>query len=99
MAGTIRITPSELRDASEFLKQRLDAITNEANALKAKLDDIGERWEGEARTTFFEIFDDEMWPVFNDKLPELIQGIASQLNSTAQAMEDTDSQIADSLRG
>jgi WXG100 family type VII secretion target len=93
------ITPSELKDTSDYLKQRLDAITTEANSLKAKLDDIGERWEGEAKTTFYEIFNDEMWPVFNDKLPELIQGIASQLNVTAQTMEDADSQIADALRG
>lgn len=99
MAGIIRITPSELKDTSDYLKQRLDAITTEANSLKAKLDDIGERWEGEAKTTFYEIFNDEMWPVFNDKLPELIQGIASQLNVTAQTMEDADSQIADALRG
>jgi WXG100 family type VII secretion target len=99
MAGAIRITPFELRDASEFLGQRLEAIANEANSLKAKLDDIGEGWEGEARATFFEIFNNEMWPVLNNKLPELIQGIISQLNGTAETMEEADAQIAGSLRG
>jgi uncharacterized protein YukE len=40
-----------------------------------------------------------MWPVLNNKLPELIQGIISQLNGTAETIEEADAQIAGSLRG
>ena len=33
----IRITPEELRNASDFLMQRLDAINNEVASLKSKI--------------------------------------------------------------
>lgn len=99
MEGTIRITPQELTDASTYLGERLEAITTEANSLKSKLDEIGGRWEGAARTTFFEIFDNDMWPVLSKNLPDLINGIMGQLTGTAQAMEEADTQIAAKLRG
>lgn len=99
MAGTIRITPEDLRDASVYLQERLDAMTTEATSLKAKLDEIGANWEGAARTTFFDVFDTDMWPVLSTNLPDLITGIMAQLNGTAQAMEDADTEISNKLRG
>lgn len=99
MEGTIRITPEELRSAATYLEQKLSAIKEESEQLKSKLDEIGGNWEGAARTAFFDIFNDEMWPVFNQKLPELITGIEKQLTETARVMEETDSNIASKLRG
>lgn len=97
--GTIRITPQELRDASTYLNERLDAITTEAGKIKDKLDDIGEKWEGAARNQFFEIFQNDMWPVFDKNLPDLVTGICGQLNGTADAMEEADQEIAAKLKG
>lgn len=99
MAGTIRITPQELRDASTYLSERLDAMTTEATSLKSKLDEIGANWEGAARTTFFEIFDTDMWPVLSKNLPDLITGIMNQLTGSADALESTDQEISEKLRG
>jgi WXG100 family type VII secretion target len=99
MAGTIRITPQELKDASTYLGQRLDAISTEATSLKSKLDEIGANWEGAARTTFFDIFETDMWPVLSKNLPELIEGIMAQLNGTAEGLDKADFEISQKLRG
>jgi WXG100 family type VII secretion target len=97
MAGTIRITPSELRTASEYLGKRLDAMTTEANSLKGKIDEVTAEWEGAAQSAFVTGFTNDMWPVLSKNLPELINGIMTQLNATAKALEDTDTEIASKL--
>lgn len=98
MAGTIKITPQELKDASTFLGQKLDAINIQANELKGKIDQIATNWEGAAQSAFISDFTDNMWPVLNKHLPELINGIQKQLTDTAQTLEDTDQAIADKLK-
>lgn len=98
MAGTIRITPQELRDASAYLNARLEAMSIEANSLKGKLDEIGANWEGAAQTSFFEVFYNEMWPVLNKQLPDVINHIRSQLEVTAETLEQTDLEISQQLK-
>lgn len=98
MAGTIKITPQELRDASTYLGQRLDAINIQTNDLKKKLDQISTNWEGAAQSAFISDFSENMWPVLSRHLPELINGIQTQLTETAQTLEDTDQAIADKLK-
>jgi WXG100 family type VII secretion target len=99
MAGTIRITPEELRSASTFIGTKLEAMKSESNELKAKIDEIAANWEGAAQSAFVEGFTNDMWPVLNTDLPELITGIQDQLTATAQALEDTDTEIASKLKG
>lgn len=98
MAGTIKITPEELRSAAGFLKDKLDAMTGEANQLKQRIDTVTSNWEGAAQSAFVTEFNDKMWPVLNKNLPELITGIQGQLNATAKAMEDTDTAIANKMK-
>ncbi|WFR59036.1 WXG100 family type VII secretion target [Anaerocolumna sp. AGMB13025] len=97
MAGTIRITPSELRTAATYLGQRLEAMTTEANSLKTKIDAVTAEWEGAAQSAFVTGFTTDMWPVLSKSLPEVINGIMAQLNATAKALEDTDTEIATKL--
>lgn len=99
MAGTIRITPEELREAATYLGQRQEALVNEANSIKAKLEEISNNWEGAAQSAFMEGFNGDMWPILHDKLPELLQGIQEQLKGAAANLEDTDQKIASDLRG
>ncbi|MGN6714063.1 WXG100 family type VII secretion target [Anaerocolumna jejuensis DSM 15929] len=98
MAGTIKITPEELRSAAGFLKDKLDAMTSEANQLKARIDTVTSNWEGAAQSAFVAEFTDKMWPVLSKNLPELITGIQGQLNATAKTMEDTDAAIASKIK-
>lgn len=95
----IRITPEELRDGADFLEQRLEAINSEVSALKAKIDEVAGNWEGAAQSSFIETFTNNMYPVLNDTLPEVITGIVTQLDSAANTIEQTDEEIAKTFRG
>lgn len=98
MAGTIKVTPEELRSAASFLKEKLEAMISEANQLKTRIDTVTSNWEGAAQSAFVTEFNDKMWPVLNKNLPELINGIAGQLSATAKAIEDTDNTIASKMK-
>lgn len=97
--GVIKVTPEELRDAATFLGQRLEAITSEVNQLKGKIDEISGNWEGAAKSSFIATFESDMLPVMTQTLPQVIEGIESQLNGAADAVEQTDEQIASAFRG
>lgn len=95
----IRITPEELREGASFLGQKLEAINAEVAALKSKIDEITGNWEGAAQSSFVETFEGDMYPILKDTLPEVIEGIIAQMNGAADAIEQTDAEIAKAFRG
>ena len=98
MAGTIRITPEELREAANFIKQKQDAMTADANALNAKINEIATNWEGAAQSAFISGFTYDLWPVLDKTMPQILTGIQTQLTETATTLEETDKAIADRLK-
>lgn len=95
----ITITPAELREGASFLEQKLEAINAEVAELKARIDEVTGNWEGAAKSSFLETFEGDMYPILKDTLPEVITGIATQMKGTADAIEQTDEEIAKALRG
>lgn len=95
----IRITPEELRDGADFLEQKLDTINSEVAALKSKIDEISGNWEGAAQSSFVDTFDNDMYPILSDTLPQVIQGIAGQLDGAADTIEQADAEIAKAFKG
>ena len=95
----IRITPEELRNASDFLMQRLDAINNEVASLKSKIDEVTGNWEGASQNSFIETFENDMYPILKDTLPQVIEGISGQLDGAADAIEQADEEVAKAFKG
>ena len=95
----IRITPEELRNGADFLEQKLEAINAEVAALKGKIDEVTGNWEGAAQSSFVETFENDMYPILKDTLPEVITGIVAQMDGAADAIEQTDSEVAKAFRG
>ena len=95
----IRITPEELRSAADFLEQKLEAINAEVSALKGKIDEITANWEGSAQSSFIDTFDNNMYPILKDTIPEVITGIAAQLDGAADAIEQADAEVAKAFKG
>ncbi len=95
----IRITPEELREAADFLEQKLEAINGEVAELYSKVQDVAANWEGAAQSTFIDSFDNDMYPILKDTLPQVIEGIAGQLDGAADALEQADEEIAKAFRG
>jgi WXG100 family type VII secretion target len=89
----IRMTPSELRDGAQFLGQRLDAINQEVQQLDARVNQVAGNWEGQAQSAFLGSYQ-EMLPVLKQTLPQVIDAMMQKLNGAANAIEETDQQIA-----
>ncbi len=95
----IRITPEELRNAAGFLEQRLESINGEVGQLKSKIDEVSGDWEGAAQSSFIETFENDMYPILRDTLPQVIEGICGQLTGAADAIEQADAEVAKAFKG
>lgn len=99
MAERIMMTPQELNDGAAFLRQRLEAINDEVTQLKVRVTDVCSRWEGAAQQSFISQFQDDMLPLLTNTLPQVIEGVASELDAAANAIRDTDEGLASAFRG
>lgn len=99
MSERIMMTPQELNDAATFLRQRLEAINQEVFQLKNKIGDVSSRWEGAAQQSFINQFENDMYPILRDTLPQVINGVASELDAAANAIRDTDASLASAFKG
>ena len=99
MADRIMMTPQELNDGAQFLLQRLQAMQAEANQLNNKVEDIISRWEGASKLAFFDRYSSELYPVLRDVMPDVINALATKLDAAANAIRDTDQQVAQAFRG
>ncbi|SFN94810.1 WXG100 family type VII secretion target [Pseudobutyrivibrio sp. UC1225] len=97
--GQIRITPEELREAANFLQQKQEAINSEVSELKSKVDEVTGNWEGAAQNQFVESFLSDMYPMLHETMPQIIEGIASQMNGAADAIEQADQEVANAFKG
>lgn len=95
----IKITPEELRSASKFLGERLETINAEVQSLKGKIDEVTGNWEGAAQSSFIETFENDMYPILKDTLPQVVEGIEGQLDGAADALEQADEEIAKAFKG
>lgn len=94
--GQIRITPDAMRGrASEYRTEaaNVEAVITKMDSLLEAL--LGE-WEGSASEAYNDKFA-ELRPSFV-KAKELIDDIATALDQTAAAVEETDSNIAGQFR-
>lgn len=99
MAERIMMTPQELNDGAEFIRLRLDAINQEVGSLKSKIDDIVSRWEGAAQQSFINQFENDLYPILRDTMPQVIEGIEKELDAAANAIRDTDASLASAFKG
>lgn len=95
----IRITPEELRNAASFIQQKQEAINNEVMALKAKVDEVTGNWEGAAQSSFVMTFENDLYPIMRDTVPQVLEGLQAQMQGAADAIEQADEQVAQAFRG
>ncbi len=99
MADRVMMTPQELNDGATYLRDRLDAINQEVQQVKNKIDDVTSRWEGAAQQSFINQFENDMYPILRDTLPQVIDGVAQELDAAANAIRDTDESLASAFNG
>lgn len=96
--ATIKITPEELRDAAQLINGKANEIDQNINAVNEKVQYVVENWEGAAKDSFFEAFESLKNELLT-QLDEILKGIASQLQATADTMEQADQDVANVFKG
>ena len=78
---------------------QLDARNRKLVSFKALFHFVTGNWEGAAQSSFVETFENDMYPILKDTLPEVITGIVAQMDGAADAIEQTDAEVAKAFRG
>ena len=99
MAERIMMTPQELNDCAAFIRDRLAVMTQEVTALNNRINDVVSRWDGASRQAFYHRYADELYPVLDKVMPDVINTLSKKLDAAAEAIRDTDAQIAQAFRG
>ena len=95
----IRITPEDLRSAATFVQTKQSEIATITTDLKTRIDDVCANWEGAAKSSFVESFINDLFPVLNETIPQVLEGLNAQMNGAADAIEQADEQVAQAFRG
>ena len=96
MANQIRITPDTLRLRAQQYHEEADQLNNTLNRINQLFDQLQNEWEGEASQIFAARFA-ELQPSFIEA-ERLFREIAQSMESTSQAMEESDAGIANMFR-
>ncbi len=92
MANRIRITPDQMRSRAKEYRTQAGNVENVISKLDTLLQNLQGEWEGQASESYAARFK-ELRPSFV-KAKDLINEIASALDSTAKIVEQTDAEIA-----
>ena len=96
MAGQIRITPDQMRGRANEYRREAENVQSVIGRMDSLLSQLQSEWEGASSKAYAARFG-ELRPGFV-RAKELIDEIARALAGTARALEDTDAQLAASLR-
>jgi len=92
MAGQIRMTPDQMRQRASEFRTEGDNTEQVISKMQSLINNLMQEWEGQASVKFNDQFE-QLKPSFQ-KMRELISDIASQLDQTAQTVEQMDQDIA-----
>lgn len=97
MAGSIVMTPSELRTSATNIDGNRETIVETLATLDNTINQVTAGWQGASQSSFLASYE-EMKKLLNE-FPGVLEGISAQLNSAAQIIEDADAQIASAFSG
>jgi len=92
MAGRIRISPDQVRGVASQFRGKSQESGTMAQQLTSAVNGMQAEWEGMAAQKFYSDF--TQWQQQMTKYVDLLNGIASQLDSIANTIEQTDQQLA-----
>ena len=92
---SILMTPAELRSSATSIDGNRDTIVDTLKTLDTTIDSVTSGWKGASQCSFLDSYR-EMNTML-DNFPSVLEGISSQLNTSANIMEDADTQLAQAL--
>ena len=96
MSGQIRMTPEQMRGRAGEVRNQGETFQEVINRMGNIINELQTEWEGQASQAFAEQFN-RLKPSFND-MRQLIDDIGTQLDATANAVEQLDQDIASRFR-
>jgi len=96
MAGTIRMTPEQMRQRSGEVRTQGETFQGVIDKMQHIINELRTEWDGSASEAFEQQFV-RLKPSFND-MRQLIEDISTQLQNTANAVEQLDQEIASRFR-
>jgi len=96
MSNQIRITPDQMRSRAGEVRTQGETFQEVINRMQNIINELQTEWEGRASSAFAEQFD-RLKPSFND-MRQLIDDLSSQLDATANSLEQLDQDIASKFR-
>ena len=96
MSSQIRMTPESMRTRAGEVRQQGETFQEVINRMQNVINELQTEWEGQASQAFAEQFN-RLKPAFND-MRQLIHDIGTQLDGTANAVEQLDQDIASRFR-
>jgi len=96
MAGTIRMTPEQMRQRSGEVRTQGETFQSVIDKMQHIINELRTEWDGAASEAFEQQFV-RLKPSFND-MRQLIEDISTQLQNTANAVEQLDQEIASRFR-
>ena len=88
----IRMTPEQMRQRAGEVRTQGESFQDVINRMQDVINELQTEWEGQARRAFADQFN-RLKPAFND-MRQLIGDIGTQLDATANAVEQLDQDIA-----
>lgn len=98
MAEQILMSPEEMRSHAKTINNYRDQIESLLGQLDSTIGEVEAGWRGASQCSFLESYQ-EMKTNALSHFPEILEGISTQLTSSAQIMEDTDNQLSQMLHG
>ncbi|MCL1788603.1 MAG: WXG100 family type VII secretion target [Defluviitaleaceae bacterium] len=92
MAGQIRMTPEQMRGRASDVRTQGENFQDVINRMQNIINELQTEWEGAASRSFEAQFT-RLKPSFNE-MRQLIDDIGTQLDATANAVEQLDQDIA-----
>ena len=92
----IRMTPEQMRSRAGEVRTQGENFQDVINRMQNIINELQTEWEGQASRAFAEQFD-RLRPSFND-MRQLIDDIGTQLDGTANAVEQLNQDIASRFR-
>ena len=96
MSGQIRLTPQQMRERAGAVRTQGETFQGVIDQMQNIINELQTEWEGQASRAFAEQFA-RLKPAFND-MRQLVYDIGSQLDGTANAVEQLDQDIAGKFR-
>ena len=96
--ANIVITPAELRSCATNLETYLEDYNKRIEQINTKLLDVISRWEGAAHDEFLRQYIEDLYPFLNYDIPNVVSTLISELTGVADAVDNTDAEVMDSLK-